>query len=186
MRILAAVPDSALLLLAESGAAKLNLRRHAAASGIDPARLVFAGRVPYGDYIARYRAADLFLDTLPYNAGTTASDALWAGLPVLTCAGESLAGRMGASLLTAVGLPELIAWDREEYERLAVALARQPGLLAAVRGKLSMTHASAALFDTPRLTRNLETLYRRMYRRHRHGLLPEHLLLELPAVPGGV
>jgi predicted O-linked N-acetylglucosamine transferase (SPINDLY family) len=183
MRILAAVPDSALLLLADSGAAKLNLRRHAAASGIDPTRLVFAGRVPYGDYLARYRAADLFLDTLPYNAGTTASDALWAGLPVLTCAGESLAGRMGASLLTAVGLPELIAWDRAEYERLAVALAREPSRLAEMRGKLSMTHAGAALFDTPRLTRNLETLYRRMYNRQRLGLLPEHLLLELPAVP---
>ena len=180
MRILAAVPDSTLLLLADSAAAKLNLRRHAAASGIDPARLVFAGRVPYGDYIARYRAASLFLDTLPYNAGTTASDALWAGLPVLTCAGDSFAGRMGASLLTAVGLPELIARDRAEYEQLAVALAREPARLTEIGGRLSAARASAALFDTPRLTRSLETLYRRMYQRHHLGLMPEHLLLELP------
>ena len=130
MRILAAVPGSTLLLLADSAAARLNLRREAAAAGVDPARLVFAGRVPYGDYLARYRAADLFLDTLPYNAGTTASDALWAGLPVLTCAGDSFAARMGASLLTAVGLPELIAYDRHAYERLAIELAREPGRLA--------------------------------------------------------
>jgi protein O-GlcNAc transferase len=183
MRILTAVPDSALLLLADSAAAKLNLRRHAAASGIDPARLVFAGRVPYGDYIARYRAADLFLDTLPYNAGTTASDALWAGLPVLTCAGESFAGRMGASLLTAVGLPELIARDRTEYERSAIALAREPGRLADIGSKLAAARTSAALFDTPRLARSLETLYRRMYQRHHLGLMPEHLLLDLPALP---
>jgi predicted O-linked N-acetylglucosamine transferase (SPINDLY family) len=176
MRILAAVPDSTLLLLADSPASKLNLRRHAAASGIEPARLVFAGRVPYTDYVARYRAADLFLDTSPYNAGTTASDALWAGLPVLTCAGESFAGRMGASLATAVGLPELIAWDRPEYERLAIALAREPERLAQIRGKLAAGRASAALFDTPRLTGALETLYRRMYHRNRLGLLPEHLL----------
>ena len=182
MRILAAVPDSTLLLLADSAAAKLNLRRHAAASGIEPARLVFAGRVPYADYIARYRAADLFLDTSPYNAGTTASDALWAGLPVLTCAGESFAGRMCASLLTAVGLRELIAWDRPEYEQLAIALAREPGRLAEMRARLAAARSSAALFDTPRLARSLETLYRRMYHRHHLGLLPEHLLLELPAV----
>ena len=185
MRILAAVPDSTLLLLADSPAAKLNLRRHAAASGIEPARLVFAGRVPYADYVARYRTADLFLDTSPYNAGTTASDALWAGLPVLTCTGEAFAGRMGASLLTAVGLPELIARDRPEYEQLAIALAREPGRLAEIRGRLSATRASAALFDTPLLTRSLEMLYRRMYHRHHLGLLPEHLLLEVPAVQRG-
>jgi predicted O-linked N-acetylglucosamine transferase (SPINDLY family) len=180
MRILATIPGSTLLLLADSAAARLNLRREAAAAGVDPARLVFAGRVPYGDYLARYRTADLFLDTLPYNAGTTASDALWAGLPVLTCAGESLAARMGASLLTAVGLPELIACDRAAYERLATRLAREPGRLADIRGKLTAARESAALFDTPRLARSLETLYLRMYQRQRLGLLPEHLLLEAP------
>lgn len=178
MRILAAVPGSTLLLLADSAAARLNLRREAAAAGVDPARLVFAGRVCYGDYLARYRTADLFLDTLPYNAGTTASDALWAGLPVLTCAGESFAARMGASLLTAVGLPELIARDRAAYERLAIELARQPDRLGGIRGKLTATRDSVALFDTPRLARSLETLYLRMHQRHRLGLLPEHLLLD--------
>lgn len=180
MRILTAVPGSTLLLLADSAAARLNLRRAAAAAGVDPARLVFAGRVPYGEYLARYRAADLFLDTLPYNAGTTASDALWVGLPVLTCAGESFAARMGASLLTAAGLPELIAYDRSTYERVAIELACQPGRLADIRGKLTATRGSTALFDTPRLARSLETLYLRMYQRQRLGLLPEHLLLELP------
>ena len=180
MRILAAAPGSTLLLLADSAAARLNLRREAVTAGVDPARLVFAGRVPYGDYLARYRAADLFLDTLPYNAGTTASDALWAGLPVLTCAGDSFAARMGASLLTAVGLPELIAYDRPTYERLAIELAREPGRLAGIRGKLTATRDSTALFDTPRLARSLEALYLRMYERQRLGLLPEHLLLEPP------
>ena len=180
MRILTAVPGSTLLLLADSAPVRLNLRREAAAAGVDPARLVFAGRVPYGDYLARYRTADLFLDTLPYNAGTTASDALWAGLPVLTCAGESLAARMGASLLTAVGLPELISYDRPAYERLAIELARQPERLSEIRGRLAAARGTAALFDTPRLARGLEALYLRMYHRQRLGLLPEHLLLETP------
>ncbi|HEX5458629.1 MAG TPA: tetratricopeptide repeat protein [Steroidobacteraceae bacterium] len=180
MRILAAVPGSSLLLLADSHPARMNLRREAAASGVDPARLVFAGRVPYADYLARYRTADLFLDTLPYNAGTTASDALWAGLPVLTCAGESFAARMGASLLTAVGLPELIANDRPTYERLAVELAREPVRLATVRTRLAAARTSALLFDTPRLARSLEALYLRMDDRQRLGLLPEHLESPLP------
>ena len=175
MRILTGAPGSTLLLLADSAATRLNLKREAAAAGVDPARLVFAGRVPYGDYLARYRAADLFLDTLPYNAGTTASDALWAGLPVLTCAGDSFPARMGASLLTAVGLRELIAHDRPTYERLAIELAREPGRLTGIREKLGATRGSTALFDAPRLARSLEALYVRMYERQRLGLLPEHL-----------
>ena len=180
MRILAAVPGSTLLLLADNAAARVNLRREAAAAGLDPARLIFAGRVPYAEYLTRYRIADLFLDTLPYNAGTTASDALWAGLPVLTCAGESLAARMGASLLTAVGLPELITHDRHAYERLAIELAREPGRLAEIRARLTATRDSTALFDTPRFARSLEALYLKMHQRQRLGLLPEHLLLEPP------
>jgi predicted O-linked N-acetylglucosamine transferase (SPINDLY family) len=186
MRILAGAAGSTLLLLADSAAARLNLRREAATAGVDPARLVFARRVAYGDYLARYRAADLFLDTLPYNAGTTASDALWAGLPVLTCAGDSFAARMGASLLTAVGLPELIAHHRQTYERLAIELAQDPARLATIRGKLTATRSAAALFDTPLLVRSLETLYQRMYERQRLGLLPEHLLLEPPALQPAV
>ena len=180
MRILAAVPGSALLLLAGSQAARQNLRQHAIDSGVDPSRLVFAGRVSYPDYLARYRVADLFLDTLPYNAGATASDALWAGLPLLTCAGDAFAARMGASLLTAAGLPELIASDYPEYERLAIELAHQPDRLSNIRARLAAARSASTLFDTRRLTRNLEALFRRMYDRHRLGLLPEHLLLEPP------
>jgi protein O-GlcNAc transferase len=185
MRILAAAPGSTLLLLAGSQPARQNLKQHAIESGIDPSRLVFAGKVPYEDYVARYRVADLFLDTLPYNAGATASDALWAGLPVLTCAGESFAARMGASLLTAVGLPELIATDCRGYERLAIELAGQPDRLAGIRAKLADARSSTLLFDTRRLVRGLETLFTRMYDRHRLGLLPEHLLLEPPQPASG-
>ncbi len=183
MRILASVPGSVLLLLAGSQAARQNLRQRAIDSGIDPSRLAFAGRVPYADYLARYRVADLFLDTLPYNAGATASDALWAGLPVLTCAGEAFAARMGASLLASAGLPELIASDQREYERLAVELARQPQRLSGIRTRLAAARSGTTLFDTRQLTRSLETLFRRMYDRHRLGLLPEHLLLEPPELP---
>lgn len=182
MRILAAVPDSSLLLLADNDAARDNLRRCAADASIDPDRLVFVAKVAYGEYLARLQIADLFLDTLPYNAGTVASDALWSGLPVLTCAGESLAARMGASLLTAVGLPELVTWTRADYERRAIELASDPALLRSLRLRLSESRSSALLFDTHRLARNLETLYLRMYRRHRLGLLPEHLLCELPSI----
>ncbi len=182
MRILAAVPGSTILLLAGSQPARQSLRQHATECGVDPKRLVFAGRLPYADYLARYRVADLFLDTLPYNAGATASDALWAGLPVLTCAGEAFAARMGASLLTAAGLPELITTDYSGYECLAIELAQQPDRLAGIRVRLAEARASALLFDTRRLTRSLETLFRRMYDRHRLGLLPEHLLLEPPVL----
>jgi predicted O-linked N-acetylglucosamine transferase (SPINDLY family) len=175
MRILAAAPGSALLLLRDSAAAEDNLRGHALASGVDPARLVFAGRISYGDYIARYRSADLFLDTHPYNAGTTASDALWAGLPLLTWPGETFAARLGASLLTALGLPELIAAGRADYERLAVELATHPAQLGAIKARLAQARSRAALFDTPRFARSLEALFERMYRRYHLGLLPEHL-----------
>lgn len=180
MRILASAPNSVMLLLADSPAARQNLRQHAISCGVDPSRLVFAGRVPYADYLARYRLADLFLDTLPYNAGASASDALWAGLPVLTCAGQALASRMGASLLTAVGLPELIATDYCDYERLAIELSRQPEQLASIRARLEEARTGSLLFDTPRLARSLEALFRRMYQRHRCGLAPEHLPPESP------
>ena len=177
MRILAAVPDSVLFLLGSSAAAERNLRREAAARGVAPERLVFGRSLPFADYLARYCAADLFLDTLPYNAGTTASDALWAGLPVLTCPGESFAARMAASLLTAAGLPELIAADRPHYERLAVELAADPQRLAALKHRLADNRRRCALFDTAAFTASLETLYRQMYDRYTAGLPPQHLLL---------
>jgi predicted O-linked N-acetylglucosamine transferase (SPINDLY family) len=155
-RILGRVPGAVLWLLADDPATERNLRREAAARGIAPQRLVFARRAPREAYVDRMAAADLFLDTLPYAAGTTASDALWAGLPVLTRRGRGFAGRMGASLLQAIGLPELIADSAAAYEELAVALATDPAPLAALRERLAANRATAPLFDAVGFTRALE------------------------------
>jgi len=175
MRILKRVPDSALLLLGGSATLERNLQAGARERGVAPGRIVFGARLPLAEYLARYRAADLFLDTLPYNAGTTASDALWAGLPVLTCMGEAFAGRVGASLLKAVGLPDLIASSQEEYEKLAIELASQPKMLADIRAKLAGDLRTTPLFDTATFARRLETAYAAMYARYHAGLAPEHL-----------
>jgi predicted O-linked N-acetylglucosamine transferase (SPINDLY family) len=175
MRILTAVPDSVLLLLGGVAALERNLHREAAARGVPPERLVFGGSLPLEGYLARFGAADLFLDTLPYNAGTTASDALWAGLPVLTVPGEAFAARMAASILTAAGLPELIAADRGDYERRAIALAADPRGLAALKQRLADNRRRCALFDTAAFTRDIESIYEKMYGRHHAGLAPEHL-----------
>jgi predicted O-linked N-acetylglucosamine transferase (SPINDLY family) len=177
MRILDGVPGSVLFLLASRPEVERNLREHAGSLGIGPERLVFGGVLPVGEYLARYRAADLFLDTSPYNAGTTGSDALWAGLPLLTFPGRTFAARVAASLLTATGLPELIAPDRAAYERLAIELATQPQRLAALRRRLAQMRASCALFDTRTFTRNIEAIYQRMYQRCQSGLPPEDLEL---------
>lgn len=158
-RILLRVPRAVLWLLAEEDEAVDRLRREAVAIGLAPERLVFARRCGREDYLGRLAAADLFLDTLPYNAGTTASDALWMGLPVLTQRGRSFAGRMAASLLHAVGLPDLIVETTEDYVETAVALATAPDRLAAVRGRLRTQRDSAPLFDTPAFTRSLELGY---------------------------
>ncbi|MCL2428497.1 MAG: hypothetical protein FWD12_04625 [Alphaproteobacteria bacterium] len=175
MHILSAAPGSVLFLLGSSPAAERNLRREAVRRGIAPERLIFGGSLPVGEYLARYRAADLFLDTLPYNAGTTASDALWVGVPVLTLAGESFASRMAASLLTAVGLPELVARSRADYVRHAIELATDGSRLDALKRKLAANRARCALFDTVTFARNLESLYQQMYQRHLCGLPPAHL-----------
>src|SRR5208283_3586906 len=177
MRILRSVEGSVLFLLADNPQAAANLRREAAEHGIAPERLVFAGLLPVAEYIARYRVADLFLDTLPYNAGTTASDALWAGLPVLTRMGESFPSRVAASLLTAIGLPELITTSSEDYERVAIDLANNTHTLLAIRRKLGANRLTTALFDTVRFTRNIETTYEAMCARYRAGLQPDHILL---------
>ncbi|MHB1871889.1 MAG: tetratricopeptide repeat protein [Steroidobacteraceae bacterium] len=177
MRILAATPGSVLFLLARSETVRSNLRREAQTRGINPERLIFDGPLPFGRYLARYQAADLFLDTTPYNAGTTASDALWAGLPVLTCPGESFSARMAASLLAAAGLPELIAANRTDYERLAIELAADRQRLAALKSSMACKLELNPLFDTSALTRNLEGLYVRMYERYHAGLETEHLQL---------
>jgi predicted O-linked N-acetylglucosamine transferase (SPINDLY family) len=172
MRLLQALPDSVLWLLEANPWAAANLRREAAARGASPARLVFAPRVAMGEYLARYRLASLFLDTLPYNAGATASDALWAGLPLLTCAGETFASRVAGSLLTAIGLPELITDSLAEYETRALRLAQHPEELAALRERLAANRDTAPLFDTPRITRHLETAYQMMWERYLRGLPP--------------
>jgi protein O-GlcNAc transferase len=163
MRLLKAVPSSVLWLLESNELVKRNLRREAEWRGVDADRLAFAPHVPLAEHLARHRNADLFLDTLPCNAHTTASDALWAGLPVLTCAGDTFAGRVAGSLLAAIGLPELITRSLEDYERTALALARDPGRLAAIRAALKHNRDTAPMFDLPRRTRNIEAAYTRMW-----------------------
>ncbi|MET0968466.1 MAG: tetratricopeptide repeat protein [Tardiphaga sp.] len=175
MRILAAVDGAVLWLLEDSEAAVANLRQAASAHGIDPCRLIFAGRLPPDEHLARHRCADLFLDTLPYNAHTTASDALWAGLPLLTCQGDTFAGRVASSLLINMGLPELITTSAEGYEHAAIALARHPADLAAIRQKLEGNRDSAPLFATKDLTRAIETAFTVMVDRSRAGLAPAPL-----------
>ena len=177
MRILAHVPGSVLWLIEDNALASNNLRKEAAARSIDPARLVFAARMEPDEHLARHRCADLFLDTLPYNAHTTASDALWAGLPLLTCAGGTFAGRVAASLLTNIGLPDLIASSQEDYERLAVAFATQPDRLNALRQKLDANRLTAPLFDTERFTRHLEQAYAAMHARRKAGQRPDHIVV---------
>ncbi|MGA1855616.1 tetratricopeptide repeat protein [Azospirillum sp. 11R-A] len=171
-RILAAVPGSVLWLYAGNPQVAVNLRREGEARGLAPHRLVFAQPLPHAGHLARHRLADLFLDTLPYNAHTTASDALWAGLPVLTRRGTTFAGRVAASLLRAAGLPELIVDGQEAYEAEAVALARSPGRLRDLRQRLALNRPVCPLFDTPRFTRHLEAAYRAMWDIHRAGGAP--------------
>jgi predicted O-linked N-acetylglucosamine transferase (SPINDLY family) len=163
MRLLAAIDGSVLWLSQMNDPAQANLRRAAAMRGIDPARLIFAPQMPsLGDHLARHRQADVFLDTLPYNAHSTAIDALRAGLPVVTCPGHSFAGRVGASLLHAVGLPELIARDFDEYAALATELARNGARRESIRQRLNENQTSCALFDLKQLCRHIEAAYMTM------------------------
>ena len=172
MRLLGALPGSVLWLLADNPWAEANLRREAGARGIDPGRLVFAPRQKPPQHLARQRLADLFLDTLPVNAHTTASDALWAGLPLVTCSGRSFVARVAGSLLHAVGLDELVTRSLADYERLALALACDPARLAAIRGKLEAARLAAPLFDSERTCRALEAAYREMWEIRRRGEAP--------------
>ncbi len=172
MRILTATPGSVLWLYVASDAAIRNMRAVTAAGGLHPDRIVFARRVPRPAYLARLQLADLFLDTSPYNAGTTASDALWMGLPVLTRLGETFAGRMGASLLTAIGMPELIASSREDYEAMAIELAHNPARLAEIKRKLAAHRLTTRLFDATQFARDIEAAYTAMMERDRAGLPP--------------
>jgi predicted O-linked N-acetylglucosamine transferase (SPINDLY family) len=175
MGIIKNVKGSVLWLLEISEPATCNLRMEAKARGIDPDRLVFAKKLPAPDHLARHRLADLSLDTLPYNAHTTASDALWAGLPVLTQIGETFAGRVAASLLNAIGLHELIATTARQYEEIAIELAINPEKLAAIKTKLANNRLSTPLFDTQLFTRHIENAYEAMYERHRMRMPPDHI-----------
>jgi len=167
MRILTAVQGSVLWLSANNPTAQSNLRREAAMRGVDPERLIFAARVAsLPEHLARQRLADLFLDTLPYNAHTTASDALWAGLPVLTQLGETFAGRVAASLLTAIDLPDLITSTPEQYQALAIALGKDPARLALIKDRLAHNRLTTPLFDTRRFTQHLETAFASIHAHH--------------------
>jgi predicted O-linked N-acetylglucosamine transferase (SPINDLY family) len=169
MRLLKAT-ESVLWLAEPNAAAIANLRREAGKCGVAAERLIFAPRTPdLADHLARYRQADLFLDTLPYNAHSTACDALWAGLPVLTCAGSTFAGRVGASVLNAAGLGELVADSLENYEALALKLAQDRALLASLKGRLARDRETCPLFDTSRLARHIEAAYAAMWERYRKG-----------------
>ncbi len=176
MRILARVPGSALFVVAGDAPAT-NLKREAQRHGIDPARVIVGKKAPTAEYGARLRAAGLFLDTTPFNGHSTASDALWAELPVLTCPGRAYAARIAGSLLTALDLPELIALSWDDYEARAVALATDPHRLTAVRGKLARNRRTAALFDTARFTRTLEAAYTEVIGRDRAGQPPAHIFI---------
>jgi predicted O-linked N-acetylglucosamine transferase (SPINDLY family) len=169
MRLLAAVPDSTLWLLDDNPVATRNLRAAAVARNVDPLRLIFASRIAPADHLARHRLADLFLDTLPYNAHTTASDALWAVLPVVTCQGVAFDGRVGASLLCTIGLPELVTHSLQDYETLALALAGDPARLAVLRQTLARNRKQSPLFDTDRFRRNIEAAYLHMLGVHQRG-----------------
>ena len=178
MRVLQAVDNSVLWLLEGGATASANLRAAAEQRGISAQRLIFAAKAVLPEHLARQRLADLFLDTLPYNAHTTASDSLWAGLPVLTQIGTTFAGRVAASLLRAVGLPELITTGPQEYERRAIELAKNPQMLAAIRGKLAANRVTRPLFDTALFARRIEAAFTAMHERYQAGLAPANISVE--------
>ncbi len=174
-RLLQAVPNSVLWLLDANLQAKHNLWREAQARGVARERVIFAPKWPYERHLLRIQHADLFLDNLPYNAHTTASDALWAGVPIVTCPGPTFASRVAASLLRAAGVTETIASSLAEYESIALRLARAPQELTSLRARLVANRGTCALFDSRSFTRNLEHLYERMFERWQRGLPADYL-----------
>ena len=175
MEILKEVAGSVLWLVEDNAKAASNLRKEAEIRGVRPERLMFAKRMSLPDHLARHCLADLFLDTLPYNAHSTASDALWAGLPVLTRIGETFAGRVAASLLNAIGLSELMTSTPQAYKALAIELATNPEKLAAIKRKLANNRFTTPLFDTQTFTRHIEAAYTMMYERYQANLPPDHI-----------
>jgi predicted O-linked N-acetylglucosamine transferase (SPINDLY family) len=175
MNILRRVDNSVLWLNVANPTARTNLHAEAQKRNIPRERIIFADTIGFSDHLARQRLADLFLDTFHYGAHGTASHALWAGLPILTKLGDTFAGRVAASLLQAIGLPELIVESVTQYENLAVAIAAEPGKAAHLKQRLAANSKSYPLFDTQRFTRNLEEAYRRMLERHHSGTAPEDM-----------
>jgi predicted O-linked N-acetylglucosamine transferase (SPINDLY family) len=178
MRLLATVPASVLWLLSDTKSQEDNLRKAAEARGISPDRLVFAPKLATSEHLARHRLADLFLDTLPYNAQTTANDALWAGLPLLTCVGQTFSGRVAGSLLRTAGLSELVTYDVGSYEILARKLATEPALLQSIRAKLARTRLTTPLFQTDRFRRHIESAYIGMWKTWQRGEPPHAFAVE--------
>ena len=174
-RILNAVKGSVMLIYVDNEAAKNNLKREILSRRVDSSRLFFEGRLPFSEYLARYRLVDLFLDTYPYNAGTTASDALWMGLPVLTLSGNSFSSRMAASLLNAVNIPELITNSQSKYEAKAIELATNSKKINSIKENLANKIDSTPLFDSVKFTKNLESLYFKMFERHSNRLEPDDI-----------
>jgi protein O-GlcNAc transferase len=179
MRLLLRIDGSVLWLLGDNGEAEENLRKEALVRGVDPTRLVFAPRVKLEDHLARHRHADLFLDTLPYGAHTTARDALWSGVLLVTCRGRTFAGRVAASVLDAAGLPELVTDNLEDYESLALRLASEPALLQHLRGKLERNRRDCAFFDSDRYRRSIEAAYRTMWQFWQDGQDPQSFAVAL-------
>ena len=183
MRILQGTPGSVLWLWESNDSVIRNLRREAEARGVAGSRLFFASYMTIADHLARYRVVDLALDPFPCTSHTTGSDALWAGCPMVTCAGETFASRVAGSLLLNVGLPDLVTHTQEAYETLVLALANDSGRLAAIRQQLQEALASAPLFDSQRYTRGLEAAYEAMWQRFESGLAPDHI--DVPSVATG-
>jgi predicted O-linked N-acetylglucosamine transferase (SPINDLY family) len=181
MDLLRRVPQSVLWLLADNPAVMTNLRREAEARGVDQARLVFAPRIDAEQHLARHRLADLSLDTLPYNAHTTASDSLWVDVPLITCTGTTFPGRVATSLLHAIGLPELATRSLDEYRSLALTLASDSARLSALKAKLASNRTTHPLFDTARFCRHLEAAYTRIWERAERGEAPQGFEVEAPA-----
>jgi predicted O-linked N-acetylglucosamine transferase (SPINDLY family) len=179
MKILAETDGSVLWLLDSTEDANRRLRQMAAAAGIAPERICFAPKRPNPEHLARYRLADLFLDTFPYGAHTTASDAMWMGTPVLTIEGTGFAARVCSGLVRSAGLPDLVCRNLEDYMTRAIAIARAPGAAAALRGRLEQARATCALFDTPRLVESLEAVFDQMWEEFRRGDLPVPKLTNL-------
>ena len=178
MRLLKANDDSVLWLIEGNSTATTNLKQEATKRGVSPERLIFAPKIPLADHLARHRQADLFLDTLPYNAHTTASDALWAGVPVLTCLGPTFAGRVAASLLKAIGVADLITTSLEDYEALALKLAKELPLVASLKNKLARNRDTYPLFNTERFTRHIEAAYKMMWERQQMGKMAKSFSID--------